>query len=98
MQIALHARTRPNAERDPRQIATHADSDPCRSRPQGLRSVVRTPTPAPKGRNSLAQGVSPGTRPAKSRAPEGRQPVHPPTSTSSPHTNIDTHKYRYPSI
>jgi hypothetical protein len=108
MQIATHADRNP-CRSQPMQIATHADHDSCRSRlmqnathadrdSKAYASVASTTTPAPKGRNSLAQGVSPGTAPAKSRAPEGRQPVHPPTSTSSPHPNIDTHKYRYPSI
>ena len=97
-------RTRSMQDRDP-----HADRDPCRPRPmqtathadrdsKAYASVASTTTPAPKGRNSLAQGVSPGTRPAKSRAPEGRQPLHPPISTSSAplltsiSINIDIHQ------
>jgi hypothetical protein len=88
MRIPLPCRSRPM------RIVTHADRDP-----KAYASVVSTTTPAPKGRNSLAQGVSPGTRPTKSRAPEGRQPLHPPISTSSPPLrNIDIHKYRYQSI
>jgi hypothetical protein len=93
----------------PMQTAPHADRDPCRPRPvqtatradrdsKTYASVASTTTPAPKGRNSLAQGVSPGTRPTKSRAPEGRQPVPPPISTSSASLltsisiNIDIHQ------
>ena len=50
----------------PMRIVTHADRDP-----KAYASVVSTTTPAPKGRNSLAQGVSPGTAPRKEPSPGG---------------------------
>src|SRR5207302_6710407 len=94
----------------PMQIATHADRDPCRPRPmqtathadrdsKAYASVASTTTPAPKGRHSLAQGVSPGTAPRKEPSPGGATasaPAH--KHKLGPITNIDIHKYRYPSI
>jgi hypothetical protein len=100
----------PDAERDPCRSRTHADRNPCGSRPvqnaphadldsKTYASVASTTTPAPKGRDSLAQGVSPGTAPRKEPSPGGA------TACAPAHkhklgliTNIDIHKYRYPSI
>src|ERR1700746_907094 len=104
MQSALHARTRSmqiatHAERDhadpaPMRIPIHADRDS-----KACASVASTTTPGPEGRNSLAQGVSPGTAPRKEPSPGGATasaPAH--KHKLSLITNIDIHKYRYLSI
>ena len=75
------------------QNAAHAKRDPPERDSKAYASVASTATPAPKGRNSLAHGVSPGTAPRKEPSPGGA------TACALAHkhklANIDIHKYRY---
>jgi hypothetical protein len=94
----------PDAERAPMRNATHAETRPCTTRPhadldsKAYASFANTTTPAPKGRNSLAQGVSPVTAPRKEPSPGGATACAPAHSTSSAllltsiPINIDIHQ------